>query len=240
MLKDLKKQVCEANLKLVAEGLVIQTWGNVSGLDRDKGLMVIKPSGLSYNAMKPEDMVVLALDTGEVVEGKLKPSSDTPTHLVLYRNFSDVGGVVHTHSLHATAWAQTCRDVPALGTTHADYFHGPVPCTRQLKGEEIASEYEACTGDVIVETFRNRDPLSCPAVLVASHGPFAWGRSVDEAVHNAIVLEHVVRLAEQTFSIFPSVAPMQQVLMEKHFYRKHGPGAYYGQATRQSGNRTRH
>jgi len=203
MLEGLKKQVCQANLDLVKEGLVIQTWGNVSGLDRRKGLMVIKPSGVPYDEMKPQHMVVLELSSGRVVEGKLAPSSDTPTHLVVYRAFKDVEGIVHTHSLHATAWAQSCQPVPALGTTHADYFHGPVPCTRLLTKSEIASDYEANTGHVIVETFRDRDPLSCPAVLVASHGPFAWGRSVAEAVHNVVVLEHLVRMTGETLRIFP-------------------------------------
>ncbi len=193
--KELKKRVCQANLELVREGLVIQTWGNVSGIDRDKGLVVIKPSGVSYDAMKPEHMVVVALDDGRVVEGKLKPSSDTPTHLVLYRAFSQVGGIVHTHSLYATAWAQTGRDVPALGTTHADYFYGPMPCTRKLTVSEDQDRLRGEHGEVIVETFARRDPLSCPAVLVASHGPFAWGETLENAVHNAIVFEHVVRLA---------------------------------------------
>ena len=172
---------------------------------------------------------MVALESGEVVEGKLNPSSDTATHLALYRAFPGIGGVVHTHSLLATAWAQTGRPLPALGTTHADYFHGSVPCTRLLKSSEIESDYEANTGRVIVETFRGMDPLSCPAVLVASHGPFAWGRSAGEAVHNAVVLEHLARLASETLRIFPSARPMQQVLLDKHFLRKHGPGAYYGQ-----------
>ncbi len=229
MLDQLKRDVCKANLDLVKEGLVIQTWGNVSGIDRDKGLVVIKPSGVPYDEMKPSQMVVVSLETGKVVEGKFKPSSDTPTHLVLYRAFGDIGGIVHTHSLYATGWAQSGRDVPALGTTHADYFDGPVPCTRLMTDEEIQNEYEANTGHVIVEAFKERSPLSCPAVLVASHGPFAWGKTAADAVHNALVLEHVVRLAGETLRIFPSTAPMQQVLLNKHFSRKHGPGAYYGQ-----------
>jgi L-ribulose-5-phosphate 4-epimerase len=231
MLERLKKVVCQANLELVREGLVIQTWGNVSGLDRAKGLMVIKPSGVPYAEMKPHHMVVLELGSGQVVEGRLAPSSDTPTHLVLYRAFEGIAGIAHTHSLHATAWAQSCRPVPALGTTHADYFHGPVPCTRLLKKSEIACDYEINTGHVIVETFRDRDPLSCPAALVASHGPFAWGRSVEEAVHNAVVLEHLVRMTGETLRLFPSTKPMQQELLDKHFFRKHGPAAYYGQKT---------
>jgi L-ribulose-5-phosphate 4-epimerase len=230
MLEKLKQQVCQANLELVREGLVIQTWGNVSGLDRAKGLVVIKPSGVAYDHMQPRHMVVVELESGRVVEGKLKPSSDTETHLVLYRAFTGIAGVVHTHSLCATAWAQTCRPVPALGTTHADYFHGAVPCTRLLKPREIESAYEENTGRVIVETFTGRDPLSCPAVLVASHGPFAWGKSVQEAVHNAVVLEHVIRLAGETLRIIPSLKAIQQPLLNKHFFRKHGPGAYYGQS----------
>lgn len=229
MLRELKKEVCAANLDLVKEGLVIQTWGNVSGLDRERRLMVIKPSGVAYSKMRPEHMVVVALDNGKVVEGNLNPSSDTATHLVLYRAFKGIGGIVHTHSLQATAWAQTCRPIPALGTTHADYFHGPVPCTRQLKSREIEGDYEENTGQVIVETFAERDPLSCPAVLVASHGPFAWGKTVAEAVHNAVVLEHLARLAGETLRLQPTTKGMQSALLDKHFLRKHGPGAYYGQ-----------
>jgi L-ribulose-5-phosphate 4-epimerase len=229
MLQELKEQVCAANLELVTAGLVIQTWGNVSGISADHRQVVIKPSGVPYEKMKPEHMVVVDLGSGRVVAGTLKPSSDTATHLALYRAFPRIGGVVHTHSLFATAWAQTCREVPALGTTHADYFYGPIPCTRKLTPKEIEADYEAETGNVIIETFAGRDPLSCPAVLVASHGPFAWGKSVPEAVHNAIVFEHVVRLASETLRLFPSVQPMQQVLLEKHFFRKHGSGAYYGQ-----------
>jgi len=208
---------------------VIQTWGNASAIDRAQGLVVIKPSGVPYATLAPKHMVVIALDSGRIVEGKLKPSSDTPTHLALYRAFPNIGGIVHTHSLFATAWAQTCRAVPALGTTHADYFNGPVPCTRRLRPSEIASEYEANTGKVIIETFLRRDPLDCPAVLVANHGPFAWGVSINEAVHNAVVLEHLVRLAGETLRVLPSAKPMQGVLLKKHFTRKHGPEAYYGQ-----------
>ena len=229
MLDRLKKQVCAANLKLVSEGLVIQTWGNVSGVDRVTGNMVIKPSGVPYDSMKPKQMVVVSLQSGEVVEGDLQPSSDTPTHLVLYRAFRQIGGIVHTHSLFATAWAQGCRPIPALGTTHADYFHGSVPCTRRLNAREIKDDYEVNTGKVIVETFNGRDPLHCPGVLVASHGPFAWGKTVDDAVHNAVVLEHLVRLAGETLRLFPYSKPMQSELLDKHFFRKHGPGAYYGQ-----------
>lgn len=229
MLEQLKRDVCQANLDLVKEGLVIHTWGNASGIDRARGLVVIKPSGVPYAGMRPQQMVVVALDTGKVVEGKLEPSSDTPTHLVLYRSFASIGGIVHTHSLCATAWAQTCRPLPALGTTHADYFHGPIPCTRPLKSSEIESDYEANTGEVIVEAFDGRDPLSCPGVLVASHGPFTWGKTVADAVHHAQVLEHLVRLAGETLRALPSAKAMPQALLDKHYFRKHGPGAYYGQ-----------
>jgi L-ribulose-5-phosphate 4-epimerase len=229
MLETLKADVCQANLDLVREGLVIQTWGNVSGIDREHDLMVIKPSGVPYAGMKPEHMVVVSLETGEVIEGQLKPSSDTPTHLVLYRAFKDIGGVVHTHSLYATAWAQACQDLPAYGTTQADYWYGDVPCTRKLKPAEIKTDYEANTGDVIVETFKGLDPTQHPAVLVASHGPFTWGRDAHDAVHNAVVLEFIARLAGETLRLNPKTPPMQSVLLDKHFLRKHGPKAYYGQ-----------
>ncbi len=229
MLNRLKKLVCQANLELVKEGLVVQTFGNASAVDRERGLMVIKPSGVSYDQMKPKQMVVVSLATGKVVGGGLNPSSDTPTHLVLYRAFKEIGGIVHTHSFHATAWAQAGCELPPLGTTHADYFDGPIPCTRPLTPKEIKERYEANTGHVIVETFRQRDPVNCPAVLVACHAPFTWGKTVEDAVHNAVILEHLARLAGETLRVFPSAKPMQQVLLEKHFYRKHGPGAYYGQ-----------
>jgi L-ribulose-5-phosphate 4-epimerase len=228
-LKELKEAVWEANLQLVREGLVLQTWGNASAVDRDRGLVVIKPSGVPYDQMKPGHMVVVSLETGQTVEGTLRPSSDTPTHLVLYRAFAQIGGVVHTHSLYATAWAQACRSIPCYGTTQADYWFGEVPCTRAMKPAEIRRDYEANTGHVIVETFRGRDPLQQPAVLVASHGPFTWGRHVHEAVHNAVVLEFVARLASETLRIHPRVRPVTRALLEKHFLRKHGPGAYYGQ-----------
>ena len=231
MLETLKSEVCAANLKLVAEGLVVQTWGNVSGIDRASGCVVIKPSGVAYDRLKPAQMVVVRLDTGKVVEGKLKPSSDTATHLILYRAFSGIGGVVHTHSLFATAWAQARRDLPALGTTHADYFHGPIPCTRLLREREIKNDYEENTGRVIVERFAGIEPSACPGVLVGSHGPFAWGRSVAQAVENACVLEHLARLASETLRANPNTEPMQQALLDKHFLRKHGPTAYYGQET---------
>ena len=229
MLEELKQQVCDANLELVKEGLVIQTWGNASGIDREKGIIVIKPSGVPYASMKPQHMVVVSLETGKVVDGYLKPSSDTPTHLMLYRAFPKIGGVVHTHSLHATAWAQARRAIPAYGTTQADYWYGEVPCTRLLTGGEIQSDYEANTGQVIVERFEQLDPLQHPAVLVASHGPFAWGKSVAEAVHNAVVLEFIARLASETLRLAPAIKPMQSVLLNKHFLRKHGPKATYGQ-----------
>ena len=229
MLENLKEQVCAANLKLVAEGLVIQTWGNVSGIDRVRGLVVIKPSGVPYDGMKPQHMVVVSLADGKVVEGNLKPSSDTPTHLVLYRAFKEIGGVVHTHSLYATAWAQACSMIPSYGTTQADYWHGDVPCTRKLKAKEIENDYEANTGNVIVETFKKMNPLEHPAVLVASHGPFTWGKDVGDAVHNAEVLEFVARLASETLRINPLAQRMQPVLLDKHFLRKHGAKAYYGQ-----------
>jgi len=229
MLEQLKRNVCEANRRLVREGLVIHTWGNVSGVDRTSGNMVIKPSGVSYDGMTPEHMVVVSLGTGEVVEGDLKPSSDTPTHLVLYRAFKDIGGIVHTHSLYATAWAQAQRDIAALGTTHADYFHGPVPCTRSLTAKEIKNDYEANTGHVIVQKFKKLDPMHVPGVLVASHAPFAWGPSLEKAVENAVVLEHLARLASETLRVKSSVKPLPRALLDKHFIRKHGPDASYGQ-----------
>ena len=229
MLEALKKEVCAANLQLVAEGLVVQTWGNVSGIDRKRGLVVIKPSGVAYDGMSPEHMVVVSLETGKVVEGGLKPSSDTPTHLVLYRAFPEIGGVVHTHSLHATAWAQARRGIPAFGTTHADYFHGEVPCTRPLTAKEIKGEYEVNTGVVIAERFANLDPQAFPGVLVASHGPFTWGKSAAKAVENAAVLEFLGQLAAETLMIGPATKPVPQALLDKHYLRKHGPGAYYGQ-----------
>ena len=229
MLETLKQQVCDANLKLVAEGLVIQTWGNVSGVDRQSGHLVIKPSGVPYAEMKPEHMVVLDLESGAQVEGDLRPSSDTPTHLILARAFGEIGGIVHTHSLYATAWAQAKSDIPALGTTHADYFYGAVPCTRVLTPEEIANDYEANTGTVIVERFQELSANDFPGVLVASHAPFAWGKTPDKAVENAVVLENVARLASETLRIREDIETMQQELLDKHFLRKHGAGAYYGQ-----------
>jgi L-ribulose-5-phosphate 4-epimerase len=231
MLEKLKAEVCRANLDLVAEGLVIQTWGNASAVDRKQGLVVIKPSGVPYSEMKPAHMVVVSLADGKTVEGSLKPSSDTPTHLVLYRAFAQIGGVVHTHSLFATAWAQACKALRAYGTTQADYWDGDVPCTRKLTAMEIKKDYEANTGEVIVEAFEKLklDPLHHPAVLVASHGPFTWGKDAHEAVHNASVLEFIARLNSETLRINPATQPMQPALLDKHFLRKHGPGAYYGQ-----------
>ena len=229
MLERLKRDVCQANLDLVKAGLVIQTWGNASGIDRQRGLVVIKPSGVPYDGMMPKHMVVVSLESGKVVEGRLKPSSDTATHLVLYRAFSGIGGIVHTHSLYATAWAQAKKELPSYGTTQADYWYGDVPCTRPLTMGEIRSDYEANTGHVIVERFRKLDPMQHPAVLVASHGPFAWGKDVTDAVHNATVLEFVARLASETLRINPKLKPMQSALLDKHFLRKHGTNATYGQ-----------
>ena len=231
MLEKLKAEVCRANLDLVRKGLVIETWGNASGVDRARGLMVIKPSGVPYDGMMPRHMVVVSLADGKVVEGNLKPSSDTDTHLVLYRAFPKIGGVVHTHSLFATAWAQAQRGLPSYGTTQADYWYGDVPCTRLLKPDEIKKDYEANTGKVIVDTFKKLkfDSLQHPAVLVASHGPFTWGKDVADAVHNAGVLEFIAQLASETLKINPKLKPMQSVLLDKHFLRKHGANAYYGQ-----------
>ena len=229
MLEALKEQVCKANLELVRHGLVTFTWGNVSGIDREAGLVVIKPSGVAYETMMAEDMVVVSLETGGVVEGKWKPSSDTPTHLVLYRAFSNIGGIVHTHSRWATSWAQAGKGIDAFGTTHADYFYGQIPCTRKMTAGEIAGEYEKETGNVIVETFAEKSANDIPAVLVHSHGPFAWGTDADNAVHNAVVLEEMAFMAFHTLAINPDQKTMQQALMDKHYLRKHGKNAYYGQ-----------
>ena len=231
MLELLKQQVLEANLLLPRHGLVTFTWGNVSGVDRERGLMVIKPSGVEYDDMKPEDMVVIRLSDGERVEGKYKPSSDTDTHLALYRAFPALGGIVHTHSRWATSFAQAGRGIPAMGTTQGDYFYGEIPCTRRMTPAEIAGKYELETGKVMVETFRQRgiDPAQVPAVLVHSHGPFAWGTDPMNAVHNAVVLEEVAFMDFHALALNPSQGPMQQELLDKHYLRKHGPGAYYGQ-----------
>lgn len=228
MLEELKEKVFKANLDLVKHGLVIFTWGNVSGIDREKGLVVIKPSGVSYDDMKPEDMVVVDLESGNVVEGALRPSSDTPTHLALYRAWPGIGGVVHTHSTYATAWAQAGRDIPNIGTTHADYFHEAVPCTRDMTESEVKGEYEFETGNVIVERFEGMNPEHTPCVLVKNHGPFSWGKDPADAVHNAVVLEQVAKMAEIAYSVNPGLS-MNPLLIEKHFSRKHGPNAYYGQ-----------
>ena len=228
MLEKLKEEVCKANLELVEHGLVIFTWGNVSGIDREKGLVVIKPSGVSYDDMKPEDMVVVDLTTGERVEGNLKPSSDTPTHLALYRAFAEIGGVVHTHSTYATAWAQAGTDLPNIGTTHADYFHEAIPATRKMTEKEVAGDYELETGNVIIERFKGMNPMHTPGVLVTNHGPFTWGKNPHDAVHNAVVLEQVAKMAFIAFNVNPNLS-MNPLLIEKHFNRKHGPNAYYGQ-----------
>lgn len=227
MLEQLKEKVCKANLDLVKHGLVIFTWGNVSAIDRESSLVVIKPSGVSYDNMKPSDMVVVDLD-GNVVEGDLRPSSDTPTHLVLYKAFREIGGVVHTHSTYATAWAQAGKDIPNIGTTHADYFHDAIPCTADMTKEEVQGAYELETGNVIVKRFEGINPVHTPGVLVKNHGPFSWGKDADEAVHNAVVMEQVAKMAFIAFSVNPELT-MNPLLVEKHFSRKHGPDAYYGQ-----------
>ncbi|MBR4752046.1 MAG: L-ribulose-5-phosphate 4-epimerase [Thermoguttaceae bacterium] len=226
----LKEDVFEANLELVRRGLVLYTWGNVSGIDRERGLVVIKPSGVSYDVMKSDDMVVLDLATGSVVEGSLRPSTDAPTHLVFYRAFANIGGVVHTHSSHAVAWAQAQRDIPIVGTTCADYFYQSIPCARALTREEIAENYEKATGDAIVEAFRERgiDPDSTPGALARNHGPFTWGKSPADAVYNAVVLEETSKTALMTAILNPAL-PVDEALVEKHYSRKHGPNAYYGQ-----------
>ena len=230
MLEELKKQVCEANLLLPKYNLVTFTWGNVSGVDRERGLAVIKPSGVPYDGMGPEDMVVVDLD-GKVVEGKWKPSSDTPTHAALYRAFPGLGGIVHTHSRWATTFAQAGLDVPAMGTTQGDYFYGDIPCTRRMTPEEIAGAYELETGNVIIETFQSRgiDPVQVPAVLVNNHGPFSWGADAMDAVHNAVVLEEVAFMDWHAMVINPKAGRMQRELLDKHYLRKHGANAYYGQ-----------
>ena len=229
MLEELKAQVCKANLELPKYGLVTFTWGNVSGVDRETGLMVIKPSGVEYDTMTPEDMVVVSLATGEAVEGKWKPSSDTATHVALYNAFPHIGGIVHTHSRWATSWAQAGRGIPAYGTTHGDYFYGEIPCTRKMTPAEIAGEYEKETGNVIVETFADLSADDIPAVLVHSHGPFTWGKDPHNAVHNAVVLEELAFMAFHTEAINPGKESMQPELLDKHYLRKHGKNAYYGQ-----------
>ena len=229
MLEQLKEQVFQANLLLPKHGLITFTWGNVSGIDREQKLVVIKPSGVSYDVMKAEDMVIVELATGRVVEGNLKPSSDTPTHLELYKAFPNIGGIVHTHSRWATTFAQAGRGIMALGTTHGDYFYGEISCTRKMTKAEIEGEYEKETGTVIIETFKDKDPDAIPAVLVHSHGPFTWGKDSMEAVHNAGVLDEVAFMNFHTLMLESNIQPMQQELLDKHFLRKHGANAYYGQ-----------
>lgn len=230
MLENLKKEVCEANLELVKRGVVIYTWGNVSGISDDRKYMVIKPSGVDYSTMKDEDMVVVELATGNVIEGKWKPSSDTPTHLELYKKYDSIKSIVHTHSINATSFAQAGIDIPALGTTHADYFYGDIPCTRELSEEEVKEAYEKNTGLVIIETFENKglDVMAVPGVIIKNHGPFAWGTSPANAVYNAVVMEAIAEMDLKTLQLNPN-SEMKQYVLDKHYTRKHGPGAYYGQ-----------
>jgi Ribulose-5-phosphate 4-epimerase and related epimerases and aldolases len=228
MLEALKKKVYDANMELPKRGLITYTWGNVSGIDREAGLFVIKPSGVDYDVLKPEDMVVMNLD-GDKVEGDYNPSSDTATHLELYKAFPEVGGIVHTHSPWATSWAQAGRNIPCYGTTHADYFYGEIPCSRGLTVEEIEEAYEKNTGLVIIETFQGKNPMYVPGVILENHGPFTWGKDADEAVHNAVVLEEVAKMAYRTEQLKPAVKSAPQELKDKHFLRKHGENAYYGQ-----------
>lgn len=228
MLQRLRSEVCEANLELVRRGLVIYTFGNASGVSREEGLIVIKPSGVPYESMRPEDMVITDLE-GRVIEGALRPSSDLPTHAALYRAFPSIGGIAHTHSRHATAWAQACREIPCFGTTHADYFCGAVPVTAPLTPSEIDSDYEGNTGAALVRILEGRDPLGCPAALVSGHAPFCWGQSVADAVHAAVIVEELAAMAWQTLTINPAAEPLHRTLRDKHYFRKHGPTAYYGQ-----------
>lgn len=230
MLKLLKEEVCQANLELVRRGIVIYTWGNVSGIDREHNVVVIKPSGINYNTMTADDMVVVDLHTGEVVEGKWRPSSDTPTHLELYRAFKNVGGITHTHSVNAVAFAQAGKDIEVLGTTHADYFYGAIPCTRELVREEVENNYEINTGKVIIETIKNKDydPMIIPGVIVKNHGPFTWGNNAMESVHNAVVMETIAKMNIKTI-LLNANSEIKQYIIDKHYNRKHGKGAYYGQ-----------
>ncbi|MBE7003015.1 MAG: L-ribulose-5-phosphate 4-epimerase [Ruminococcaceae bacterium] len=230
MLDALKKEVCEANLELVRRGVVIYTWGNVSGIDRDAGMVVIKPSGVDYDGMKPEDMVVVDLDSGETAEGRWKPSSDTKTHLELYRAFPQIGGITHTHSINAVAFAQAGMDIPALGTTHADYFYGVIPCTRELTKAEVEEAYELNTGRVIVECIKERgiDPMAVPGIVVRNHGPFSWGKDAAASVYHAVVMDAVAEMDLKTLILNPQ-ATIQPYVLDKHYMRKHGPKAYYGQ-----------
>lgn len=229
MLEKLKQEVLSANLMLPKYGLVTFTWGNVSAVNREKGIMIIKPSGVSYEEMTADDMTAVDIETGKTVEGKYKSSSDTPTHLELYRSFEGIGGIVHTHSRWATSFAQAGKGIIPMGTTQADYFYGTIPCTRAMTDGEIKGEYEKETGRVIIETFKNTDPMTIPAVLVKSHGPFAWGASAAEAVHNAVVLEEIAFMNYHAMTISPDTGAMQQTLLDKHYLRKHGENAYYGQ-----------
>lgn len=231
---ELRESVCAANLELVARGLVVYTWGNVSGIDRATGVVAIKPSGVEYDELTPDKIVLLNLADGTVLEGDLRPSSDTPTHLELYRAFPELGGVAHTHSMHATIFAQACRPLPCFGTTHADHFHGTIPVTRALKPAEIAAEYERNTGTVIIEAFAGRNAASIPAVLVAHHGPFTWGKNAAQAVENSVVLETIAQMALGSLQLAPALSSVNSVLLDKHYLRKHGTGAYYGQSP--SGN----
>lgn len=230
MLEEMKKRVCDANLDLVAKGVVIYTWGNVSEIDRENGLVVIKPSGVDYAAMSADDMVVVDLESGKVLEGKWKPSSDTPTHLELYRAFPEIGGITHTHSVNAVAFAQAGLNIPALGTTHADYFYGDIPCTRELTKNEVETAYEANTGKVIVETIKQKgcDVMSIPGIVVKNHGPFTWGKNAADSVYNAVVMEKVAEMNIKTMLLNPQ-SSMKQYVLDKHYLRKHGKNAYYGQ-----------
>lgn len=230
MLEKLKKEVFEENLELIEKELVIYTWGNVSGIDRDSKIIAIKPSGIDYDIMRAEDIVLIDSD-GKKIEGKYKPSSDTPTHIELYKAFPEIGGIVHTHSSYATSWAQAIKDIPAFGTTHADYFYGDIPCARPLTKEEIENEYEKNTGLVIIETLkkRNINPMDVPGIIIASHGPFAWGKDAKHAVYNAVVLEELSKMAYRTIQINPNIKSVEKYLLDKHYFRKHGKNAYYGQ-----------
>lgn len=236
MLKTLREEVCQANLRLKNYNLVALTWGNVSGIDRQKGMVVIKPSGIDYDVLQAADMVILDLD-GNTVEGKWRPSSDTPTHLALYRSFKNIGGIAHTHSLHATMFAQACREIPCLGTTHADHFHGSIPVTRYLNEYEVQKDYEFNTGKVIIERFSTLNPEEMPAVLVAGHGPFTWGYNPEEAVENSLVLEQVAKISLGTLRIEPGINPLPEYILRKHHQRKHGPDAYYGQPEQELRNK---
>jgi L-ribulose-5-phosphate 4-epimerase len=227
-LKSLREEVLEANLELVRRGLVLFTFGNASGISRDEGIVAIKPSGVPYDSMKPEDLVLTDLD-GKIIEGSLRPSSDLPTHLILYKSFPAIGGVAHTHSRSATSWAQAQREIPCFGTTHADYFHGPVPVTNPLTAAQIRTNYELNTGLAIVRTIGKRDPLSTPGILVSGHAPFCWGKRPQDAAHNAVLVEEIATMALQTLTANPKARPIPKVLHEKHFFRKHGSSAYYGQ-----------